>query len=126
MTILIGYTDTPEGAAALRHGRLAAEAMNQPLALFPLTEHAQTEAWPGSELRAGLPATTRFLSPSAGAQRPAEDLVDLSNELGATLIVIGVRSRSRVGKMLMGSNAQSIILGATIPVLSVKADDHGQ
>jgi nucleotide-binding universal stress UspA family protein len=36
------------------------------------------------------------------------------------LIVVGARRRSRVGKLLMGSVTQNIILEAGIPVLVVK------
>jgi nucleotide-binding universal stress UspA family protein len=48
---------------------------------------------------------------------PAEDLVDVAN----ALIVNGLRRRSLVGRLLMGSNAQQILLTADCPVQAVKA-----
>jgi len=51
---------------------------------------------------------------------PGEDLVQLSKEVEADEILIGVKSRSKVGKLVFGSIAQSVILGANCPVLSVK------
>ncbi len=51
---------------------------------------------------------------------PGEDLVDFSRAHGIDLIVIGVRKRSKVGKMMFGSTAQYIILQAPCPVLTVK------
>nr|MBA2445949.1 universal stress protein [Nocardioidaceae bacterium] len=54
---------------------------------------------------------------------PAEDLINLASELSADLIVIGLRRRSPVGKLILGSNAQRILLDAPCPVLAVKASE---
>lgn len=54
-------------------------------------------------------------------QTPSEDLVQCASDLDAELIVIGLRRRSTVGKLLLGSNAQEILLDAKCPVLAVKA-----
>jgi nucleotide-binding universal stress UspA family protein len=47
-------------------------------------------------------------------------IVDLAARLRPDLLVIGARRRSPVGKALLGSVAQTIILEATVPVLVVK------
>ena len=49
-------------------------------------------------------------------------VLQVSSESSASLIVVGVRPRSPVGKLLLGSVAQRIILDATCPVLAVKPD----
>jgi nucleotide-binding universal stress UspA family protein len=54
-------------------------------------------------------------------QTPSEDLIQYARDEKADLIVIGLRRRSPVGKLLLGSNAQEILLDAECPVLSVKA-----
>jgi nucleotide-binding universal stress UspA family protein len=51
---------------------------------------------------------------------PAEQVVDIADEVDAELIVIGMRRRSAVGKLLLGSTAQRILLDARCPVLAVK------
>jgi nucleotide-binding universal stress UspA family protein len=50
-----------------------------------------------------------------------EALVTLTDDVGAELLVIGARRRSPLGKALLGSVAQTIILTANVPVLVVKA-----
>jgi nucleotide-binding universal stress UspA family protein len=52
---------------------------------------------------------------------PSEDLIQCARDEQAELIVIGLRRRSPVGKLLLGSNAQEILLNAECPVLAVKA-----
>ena len=49
-----------------------------------------------------------------------EDLVKFAWENKVDEIIIGVRSRSKVGKLIFGSAAQIVILDAHCPVLSVK------
>ncbi|WP_456698806.1 universal stress protein [Aeromicrobium sp. P5_D10] len=43
-----------------------------------------------------------------------------AEQAGATSLVLGIRRRSPVGKILMGSVAQQILLDATVPVVAVK------
>lgn len=54
----------------------------------------------------------------------AEDVLETAEEYDAGLIVIGLRRRSAVGKLILGSNAQDILLNATCPVLAVPAPDE--
>ena len=50
----------------------------------------------------------------------AEALLDLAEEVDAALLVIGARHRTRVGKLLLGSTVQRVLLEAQLPVLVVK------
>lgn len=54
------------------------------------------------------------------AVSPGEDLVQFATDNEIDEIVIGVRRRSKVGKLLFGSNAHYIILQAACPVVAVK------
>ena len=51
---------------------------------------------------------------------PGEDIVEFAEENKADEIIIGVKKRSKVSKLLLGSTAQYVILQATCPVVSVK------
>jgi len=51
---------------------------------------------------------------------PGEDIVRFAEENKVDEIIIGVRSRSKVGKLLFGSTAQVVILQAGCPVVTVR------
>ena len=51
----------------------------------------------------------------------SEDLIAVAEDTEAELIVIGLRRRTPVGKLILGSNAQRVLLDAPCPVLAVKA-----
>lgn len=50
----------------------------------------------------------------------SEAILQAAAEHDAQLIVVGVRRRTAVGKALLGSSAQDILLRADVPVLAVK------
>ncbi len=57
---------------------------------------------------------------SVSYQSPGEDLVNYAKDNNVDEIIIGIRRRSKVGKLVFGSTAQYVILEAPCPVLSVK------
>lgn len=67
--------------------------------------------------RAGVAARAVRLADADAAAA----LLDLVEEVGAELLVIGVRHRTAIGKLLLGSTAQRLVLEAACPVLAVKA-----
>ena len=60
------------------------------------------------------------LAPGTGTENTAATILDLAAQAKAELIVIGARRRSPVGKLLLGSVTQTLVLDSDIPVLIVK------
>jgi nucleotide-binding universal stress UspA family protein len=58
-----------------------------------------------------------------GTARAAEVILGVAEEVSAELIVVGIHRRSPVGKMLLGSTAQRILLDSPCPVLAVRAPE---
>lgn len=116
--IVVGYSSRPEGRAALR--RSLSEAALRGAGLIVL--HGADDDL--DELTADLEAAgvAYELKASGEASDVAEDLIELAEDTEAAFIVIGLRRRSPVGKLLLGSNAQRVLLDAACPVLAVKAD----
>ncbi|MBD3783646.1 MAG: universal stress protein [Micrococcales bacterium] len=128
MTIVVGFVPTKEGRAALT--RAVEEAKGRGSRLVVINSHrggldADTARVAEEELRratdevvaAGAEVEVRQL---VRGNEPAEDLIAVANETGADLIVIGLRRRTPVGKLILGSNAQRILLDAPCAVLAVK------
>ncbi len=57
---------------------------------------------------------------SVSYESPGEDIVRFAKDNDIEEIIIGVKRRSKVGKLVFGSTAQFVILNASCPVLSVK------
>lgn len=130
-TVVVGYVPKPEGRAAL--ARAVEEARLRDCSLVVVNSHrgghdfdreaaTVVESEVGevdAELAgSGVDYTVRQL---VRGLEPAEDLVQIADEVDAQLLVIGLRRRSPVGKLILGSNAQRVLLDAPCPVLAVKA-----
>jgi nucleotide-binding universal stress UspA family protein len=128
VTVLVGFAPTAEGDAAFTAG--LAEARRRGERLLVLNSPRG-----GAPVSADVAAPERVAELVRRAQEEGVDVEvhqdahdgDLSDEVvrvaeavDASVIVIGLRRRSPVGKLLMGSTAQRILLDAERPVLAVK------
>jgi len=117
--IVVGYSAKPEGRAALH--RAIAEAMLRGSRLIVVHTSAEPEV---AELNTELASSglTYEVAVPTDDLDPAEELIAAADRTEAEFIVIGLRRRSPVGKLLLGSNAQRVLLDASCPVLAVKAE----
>jgi nucleotide-binding universal stress UspA family protein len=129
MVIVVGYVPKPEGRAALdraieeadlRGGRLVVVNASRGDAYVDAGYAGvqDLELVKSRLAEAGVEHEVRQL---VRGHEPAEEVVELAEELDAELIVIGMRHRTAVGKFLLGSTAQRILIDAHCPVLAVKA-----
>ena len=114
---MVGYSSRPEGRAALK--RALSEARLREAAVVVLNTSPDVEllswlrSWP-------LPESATRSEPRM-SHDSAEELLRIAESTEADFIVIGLRRRSPVGKLLLGNNAQRVLLDAACPVLAVKA-----
>lgn len=131
--IVVGYIPQAEGRAALRRAAQEAQLRGARLIVVnsarggrdfdsedAVRSEAELDAVRKELADAGVEAEVRQL---VRGQDVAEDLIAIAEETAADLIVIGLRRRTPVGKLILGSNAQRILLDAPCPVLAVKAEE---
>jgi nucleotide-binding universal stress UspA family protein len=130
MKVLVGFITTPEGAAALDAAIAETRLRGGTLVVVhslvgggrdeeKLPEYTTALREVATRLEAeGVDHEIREL---VRGNAPGDDLLAFAKDEQVDLIVIGVRRRSPVGKLVLGSNAQDVLLGAECPVLAVKA-----
>jgi nucleotide-binding universal stress UspA family protein len=117
---------------ALQHGAREAKSRGTELAVLHVVENLDLdveEAYRSSltgEIEAALAAVDAAevvwrLHLDTAREDVAETIMNLTKTVGADLLVIGARRRSPLGKFLLGSVTQTLILESDLPVLVVKS-----
>ena len=119
MRIVVGYSPRPEGRAALTRALSEAQLRGAALIVVNTSPDAEPAGLVEQLTASGLGYEIRT---AADAQDSADELIKTAESAEADFIVIGLRRRSPVGKLLLGSNAQRVLLDAACPVLAVKAE----
>jgi nucleotide-binding universal stress UspA family protein len=130
MKIVIGFDGSNAATDALRLGVVHAKAFDaQLVVIFSLVggKDIDNEEIRQAERRLtfaedycrkeGVACETHLL---IRGMTPGEDLVTFAEEKRAGEVIIGVKRRSKVGKLLFGSNAQYVILNAPCPVVTIR------
>ncbi|MFE9693887.1 universal stress protein [Micromonospora sp. NPDC005806] len=130
MTVLVGYVPSALGEADLHAAIEQARFRNEPVLVLNtsrgdayadprLAQEADLDRVVRELVAAGVPHDVRQLMRGRDAVEEIEEIVEAED---VSLVVIGIRHRTPVGKLIMGSNAQEILLRVPCPVLAVKAD----
>ncbi len=127
MTVVVGWTPDRYGRVALEHGVAEATLRTEPLVVV---NASRGDSWVDPRFAhddeaTGLDAELARLGVPHEIRRPvggdvAEQVIDVVQDVDASLLVIGLRHRSAVGKLLMGSTSQRLLLDCPCPVLAVK------
>ncbi len=130
MNILVGYDGSNSGKEALALAKKHAAAFDAGVIIVSSliggsVTHAVEVEQATEDLEfakkifddKSIQCTTKLL---VRGMTPGEDLVEYAREKAVDEIIIGIKRRSKVGKLLFGSNAQYIIIKAPCPVVTVK------
>lgn len=121
MTIVAGFTDTPEGLAAARAATAEAVLRRTGVVLLDSSgggiRAEDLSPVLAEAAEAGVGAEVQPLPPGTDL---GDALIDASYQPDVELVVIGVRRRSPVGKLFLGSTSQRVILEAGCAVQAVK------
>jgi nucleotide-binding universal stress UspA family protein len=130
MKILVGYDGTNSAKEALSLAKSHAKAFGASIEIVTsMQKGTESELNEIDQAEHGLEYTKALLEVDGitcnthlliRGLSAGEDLVEFANENQIDEIVVGVKRRSKVGKLLMGSTAQYVILQASCPVVTVK------
>ncbi|EWS82888.1 universal stress protein [Brachybacterium phenoliresistens] len=128
MSIVVGYAPSAQGTAALRAGIREARSLKEDLVVaayayhdpergktVPTEEQVRAEV---DQLAEGELPPMRVLSSTC--DDAGEFLLEAAQKVSASLLVIGLRRKSPIGKLNLGAAARRVLLGAPCPVLAVK------
>jgi nucleotide-binding universal stress UspA family protein len=125
--IVVGYTADQFGHAALEHAIAEARLRKAALRVVnatkgdALVDPQFAQSGELDSLRAQLAASgVEYELVQRVGVDPAEELLDATDRPDADLLVIGIRHRNPVGKLLLGSVSQQLLLECRKPVLAVK------
>lgn len=129
MSIIVGYTPSSQGRAALKAAVAQARRTREDLVvashLFYDPENGRSVAD-----EAAIRAALEDLGAEDIASRVRVDddgdagefLLKVAEEETASLIVIGLRRKSPIGKLSLGAAARRVVIAAPCAVLTVKED----
>jgi nucleotide-binding universal stress UspA family protein len=126
--ILVGYVPTPEGEAALEAAAAEAELRGASVLLLNTSRgdayidsrYANQTELDAAEARLRERGVKVTIQQAVGTGDVAHELLRAAEENDVVLIVLGLRRRSPVGKLILGSTAQRVLLESPVPVLAVK------
>lgn len=131
MTIIVAYAPRPEGRAALEKGlEIAARRKERLLVVNAISGDNQDDpsfADPidaeAVEKRLATSGVEGEFKQFVRGRDAVTEIQELAEAPEVSLVVVGLRKRSPVGKLILGSVSRDILLAVRCPVLAVKANE---
>jgi nucleotide-binding universal stress UspA family protein len=128
MTIVVGYVPTPEGEAALARAGEEARLRAEKLVVVSSTrgESGVGPVYPQTSTLMRMVAALKGDGVEVEVEHrerstdAADDILSVADAVKASLVVVGLKKRSAVGKLVLGSTAQTVMLRARCSVLGVR------
>ncbi|PFG33816.1 universal stress protein [Sanguibacter antarcticus] len=125
MTVLVAYNESPQGEAAFAAAVDEAARRRTSLTVLVLTPQPDDAPIPSHLVHllqtvAGPDDTVKVAFRSDRID-VADAILDHAEKVDAQIIVMGSRKRTPVGKFLLGSTTQRVLLDAAVPVLVIRA-----
>lgn len=127
MSIVVAYRPDEYGRAALDRGIAEARLRSLPVVVVNASAGSAyvDKAYAGAEELTAVEQRLRAAGVVGEVRQPVgtdvgEAVLATAGEVGATMLVVGIRRRTPVGKLLLGSTAQRLLLESECPVLAVK------
>ena len=130
MKILVGYDGSNSAKGALRLARDRAKSLDASIdVVTSMVKASENQYEDVRRAELGLEYARALLEEEGincethlliRGYSPGEDIVQFAEENRIDEIFIGVRRRSKVGKLLIGSTAQYVVLHAPCPVVTIK------
>lgn len=129
MTILVAYVPRPEGQTALEKGIELARQTQENLIVVNATPggahddpaRADAQDVERVELLLSVSGIKAEFKQFVRGKNAVEELEEMVDQYQVSVLVIGLRKRTAVGKLILGSMAQEILMSISCPILAVKA-----
>lgn len=121
MAVIVSFAPGPEGEAALAEAAAQSGDLGRPLIVVctvPTDEAREAAANAAAQYDGASVVNVEEGSDAV------ETIIDEIEKVDSSLLVIGLRRRTPVGKLILGSSAQRLLLDVPCPVLAVKPESH--
>lgn len=124
MTVLVAYNETAQGDAAFKAAVEETDRRAGTLTVLVLTPQPDNAPVP-SRLATLISESGKDVEIAFRSDRidVADAILDHAERVEAEIIVLGSKKRTPVGKFLLGSTTQRVLLDASVPVLVIKASE---